>query len=64
MSSNKLNLIALKLCESPKGILAADESTNTIKRFDSINVESSFDNREEYTGSYLKLQILINSLVG
>ena len=49
MSSNKLNLIALKLCESPKGILAADESTNTIKkRFDSINVESSFDNRRIY----------------
>ena len=49
MSSDKLNLIALKLCESPKGILAADESTNTIKkRFDSINVESSFDNRRIY----------------
>ena len=32
MSSDKLNLIALKLCESPKGILAADESTNTIKK--------------------------------
>ena len=32
MSSDKLNLIALKLCESSKGILAADESTNTIKK--------------------------------
>ena len=28
----KLNEIAKKLCESPKGILAADESTNTIKK--------------------------------
>jgi len=34
--------IAKKIVEDGKGILAADESTNTIKkRFDSINVEST-----------------------
>ncbi|MCA8895868.1 MAG: fructose-bisphosphate aldolase, partial [Amphiplicatus sp.] len=32
-----------------KGILAADESSGTIKkRFDSINVESTADNRRDY----------------
>jgi len=49
MSDNNLNKIAITLSKPPKGILAADESTNTItKRFDSINVESSFENRRKY----------------
>jgi fructose-bisphosphate aldolase class I len=49
MSSDKLSLVAKKLCETPKGILAADESTNTIKkRFNSINVESNFEMRRNY----------------
>ena len=49
MSADKLSSIAKKLCENPKGILAADESTNTIKkRFDSINVESNFEKRRDY----------------
>jgi len=49
MNNEKLNSIAKKLCENPKGILAADESTNTIKkRFDSINVESSYEMRRSY----------------
>ncbi len=49
MSDNNLNKIAVTLSEPPKGILAADESTNTItKRFDSINVDSSFENRRKY----------------
>jgi len=49
MNDNNLNKIAITLSEPPKGILAADESTNTItKRFDSINVDSSFENRRKY----------------
>ena len=32
MNTDKLSSIAKKLCEIPKGILAADESTNTIKK--------------------------------
>ncbi|WP_085904109.1 class I fructose-bisphosphate aldolase [Kiloniella majae] len=41
--------IAQALVTSGKGILAADESTGTIKkRFDSINVESTEDSRRDY----------------
>lgn len=37
------------LTQAGKGILAADESTGTIaKRFDSINIENSEDNRRDY----------------
>ncbi len=49
MNDNKLNKIAITLSEPPRGILAADESTNTItKRFDGIDVDSSFENRRKY----------------
>ena len=41
-----LNKIALKILENGKGILAADESTGTMtKRFQSVNVESTPENR-------------------
>ena len=41
-----LEEIAKKMCASGKGILAADESTGTIaKRFKSINVENTEENR-------------------
>jgi fructose-bisphosphate aldolase class I len=44
-----LNKIARALVAPGKGILAADESTGTIKkRFDSINVESTEDRRRAY----------------
>ena len=37
------------MVQKGKGILAADESTGTCsKRLDSINVESTFENRNEY----------------
>ena len=40
---------ARAICSPGKGILAADESTGTIqKRFDSINVENTFENRRIY----------------
>ena len=44
-----LEEIARYIVADGKGILAADESTGTIKkRFDSINVESTEDNRRDY----------------
>ena len=44
-----INEIAKKMVAPGKGILAADESSGTIKkRFDSINVESTEDNRMNY----------------
>ena len=49
MNKEKLNSIANMLSTQPKGILAADESTNTItKRFDTIKVESNSENRRKY----------------
>ncbi len=47
--SEKLEDIARKMVSPGQGILAADESTGTIqKRFDSINVESTEENRRDY----------------
>jgi fructose-bisphosphate aldolase class I len=49
MDSQKLINTAQALVVKSKGILAADESGGTIKRrFDSINVESTEDNRRDY----------------
>ncbi len=46
---NDLGAIARALVAPGKGILAADESEGTIKkRFDSISVESTEDNRRQY----------------
>lgn len=47
--SNTLNTVARAMVAPGKGILAADESTGTIgKRFDSINVENTEENRRAY----------------
>ena len=44
-----INEIAIQMVTPGKGILAADESSGTIKkRFDSINVESTEENRMNY----------------
>ena len=49
MAANDLHETAEALVAEGKGILAADESDSTIKkRFDSINVESTEDNRRAY----------------
>ena len=49
MSIGELNDTARALVAPAKGILAADESTNTIKRrFDSINTESTEQSRRDY----------------
>ncbi|GAC1616071.1 MAG: fructose-bisphosphate aldolase class I [Bradyrhizobium sp.] len=49
MNLADLNKVALAMVAPGKGILAADESTGTIKkRFDAINVESTEQNRRDY----------------
>jgi fructose-bisphosphate aldolase class I len=49
MSAQDLETTARKLVEKGKGILAADESTGTIeRRFKSINVPNTEDNRRAY----------------
>jgi len=49
MNLDALNKIAVAMVAPGKGILAADESSGTIKkRFDSIGVESTADTRRDY----------------
>ena len=49
MNLADLNKVANAMTAPGKGILAADESTGTIKkRFDAINVENTEDNRRDY----------------
>ena len=49
MNLNALNAVANAMVSNGKGILAADESTPTIKkRFDSIDAESTEENRRRY----------------
>src|SRR3954466_7371882 len=49
MNLADLNKVALAMVAPGKGILAADESSGTIKkRFDAIQVESTEDSRRDY----------------
>jgi fructose-bisphosphate aldolase class I len=49
MNQDQLEKIAKAMVAEGKGILAADESSGTIKkRFDAIGVESTADNRRDY----------------
>ena len=49
MNKKSLEEIAQQMVADGKGILAADESTGTIKkRFDTIALESTEDNRRDY----------------
>ena len=49
MNKDQLHEVAVALVAPGKGILAADESTGTIKkRFDAIKVENTEDNRRAY----------------
>jgi len=49
MAAQELNAIARSIVADNKGVLAADESTGTIKkRFDSIGIESTEENRRAY----------------
>lgn len=57
LNLNSLQDVARALVAPGKGILAADESTGTIKkRFDSINVESTEPNRRAYRQLLFKAQ--------
>ncbi|MDH4284818.1 MAG: fructose-bisphosphate aldolase class I [Gallionellaceae bacterium] len=49
MNINELKLVAQAIVSKQKGVLAADESSPTIKkRFDTIKVESTEENRRRY----------------
>ena len=49
MQNTELARIAQAMVAPGRGILAADESSNTIKRrFDAIGVESTADTRRDY----------------
>src|ERR1044072_6566694 len=49
MNLDELNKIARKMVEPGKGLLAADESNNTIgKRFAAIKTQNTEDNRRDY----------------
>ena len=49
MDLSELNKVATAMVAPGRGILAADESTGTIKkRFDALGVESTLDNRRDY----------------
>jgi fructose-bisphosphate aldolase class I len=49
MNKDQLAKVAAAMCAPGKGILAADESSGTIKkRFDAIGVESTADSRRDY----------------
>ncbi len=49
MNLDDLNKVAVAMTAGGKGILAADESTGTIKkRFDAIKTENTEDNRRDY----------------
>jgi fructose-bisphosphate aldolase class I len=49
MNLDALNAIAVKMVAPGKGILAADESSGTIKkRFDAIGVDNTEENRRDY----------------
>lgn len=49
MNVDELNEIAEKMVAPGKGVLAADESSGTIKkRFDTIGLESTFENRRDW----------------
>ncbi len=55
MNLAELNKVALAMVAPGKGILAADESSGTIKkRFDGINVESTEESRRDYREMLLR----------
>jgi fructose-bisphosphate aldolase class I len=65
MDIKKLSQIAKSLVHCQKGILAADESSNTIKkRFDSIDVESTESNRQIYREMLFKTQGISDFISG
>lgn len=65
MDKARLENTAQKIVAKSKGILAADESSGTIKkRLDSINVESTEDNRRDYRQLLFEAEGLENFISG
>jgi len=63
--SNNLSMIAQAMVAPGKGILAADESTGTIgKRFDSIRVENTEENRRAYRDMLFTTKGIGNAISG
>ncbi|MGU3495620.1 class I fructose-bisphosphate aldolase [Xanthobacteraceae bacterium A53D] len=61
----ELEAIAQKMVSDGKGILAADESTTTIKkRFDAIGVESTEDSRRDYRELMFRSQAMQEYISG
>lgn len=65
MDKEKLKAVADKMVAKPKGILAMDESTGTCtKRFESIGVESTEENRRKYREMLVNAEGLENYISG
>jgi len=65
MNLSELNVIAKKMVAPGKGILAADESTGTIKkRFDKIGVENTEDNRRDYREMMFRTPVMKQHISG
>ena len=65
MDTKRLRETVALICQDGRGILAADESTGTIKkRLDSINVESTEDNRRGYRNTLFTAEGLEKSISG
>jgi fructose-bisphosphate aldolase class I len=64
MNLTDLNKVAQAMVASGKGILAADESSGTIKkRFDAIKVESTEDSRRDYREMLLRSKDAISKFI-
>ena len=60
-----LNEIAKKMCAKGKGILAADESTATMtKRLESVNVQSTPENRLLFRETLFSSKNMTNCIGG
>jgi len=65
MDLDALNAIAKKMVAPGKGILAADESSGTIKkRFDAIQVENTEDNRRDYREFMFRTDAAMKNHIG
>ncbi|MGH6753273.1 MAG: class I fructose-bisphosphate aldolase, partial [Bradyrhizobium sp.] len=64
MNLADLNKVALAMVAPGKGVLAADESSGTIKkRFDAINVESTEETRRDYREMLFRAQEAMSQYV-
>src|SRR5215470_3268687 len=64
MNLAELNKVAVAMVTPGRGILAADESSGTIKkRFDAIKVESTEDNRRDYREMLFRSQEAISKYI-